>query len=276
MANTNNKSEDSSVVEIQTSETVVAQTETAIDAVTETETASATGAGWVVLLAVIVTFLLYRFGRHTEAARLKRWMPVFYAAVWGLAVLSITSLYAHGLDGRWKLVVWLVFLFCFFASLGWSRSIMSGVALAVEGRVVAGDSIRIDDVEGEVINFGLRSVSIRGIDGNIHEVPNNKFVSSTVVNLSAMGGDSVCDIYLEVPDSMKPSEALILAREVAILTPLASPRHRPEVFLEPTQNKHRRIRVRGYVFDPEYQEHFQSDVISRFSSLVKAETIDNV
>lgn len=263
MANTNNNSE--KTITVQTQETVEQQ------APIQEVAVNSTGAGWIFLLAIIVSFFLFRFGRHTEAKRIKRGMPVLYAVIWGLTLVSITSLYARGLDGQWKLVVWLVFVFGVFASVGWLRSVMSGVALAVEGRVVAGDSIRIDDVEGEVLSFGLRSVSIRGVDGNVHEVPNDKFVSSTVVNLSAIGGDSICDIFLEVPRTMKPADALVLAREVAILTPLASPRHRPEVFLEPTDNN-RRIRIRGYVFDPEYQEHFQSDVISRFSSLVKAET----
>ena len=263
MANTNNNTENTE--HVQTQEVVVQP-----DPLNEGPV-DVSGAGWIVLLAVLVSFFLYRFGTQTEAKRIKRWMPVLYAFVWSLAVVSITSLYARGLDGPWKLIVWLVFLFGVFASVGWLRSVMSGVALAVEGRVTTGDSIRIDDVEGEVVSFGLRSVSIRGVDGNIHEVPNDKFVSSTVVNLSAIGGDSICDIYLEVPESMSPNEALILAREVAVLTPLASPRHRPEVFLEPIEDKHRRIRVRGYVFDPEYQEHFQSDVISRFSSLVQAQ-----
>ncbi len=231
-------------------------------------TFSKTGAGWVVLIAILASFFLFRFGKNTKASSIRRWLPVLYTIVWGLAIVSVTSLYARGLDGPWKLVVWLVFLFGILASVGWLRSVMSGVALAVEGRILAGDSIRIGEVEGEVLSFGLRSVSLRGVDGNIHEIPNDQFVSTTVANLSAIGGDSVCDIYLEIPPHLSPGDALELALEVAILTPLASPRHRPEVFLEPVEDHHRRIRVRGYVFDPEYQEHFQSDVISRFSSLI--------
>lgn len=261
MANTNNHTENTQTVHIVQENSVVI----------ETGQAQAQGAGWIVLLALFVSFLLYRFGKNSRANSIRRWLPVFYTLVWGLVIISITSLYSRGLDGPWKLVIWLIFLFGFFASVGWLRSVMSGVALAIEGRVSEGDSIRIEDIEGEVVSFGLRSISIRGIDGNIHEIPNEKFVSETVANLSAIGGDSICDIYLQIPPDFSPNRALSLAKEVAILTPLASPRHRPEVFMEPNNSAQRRIRIRGYVFDPEYQEHFQSDVISRFSSLIRQE-----
>ena len=65
---------------------------------------------------------------------------------------------------------------------------------------------------------------------------------------------------------------IFFALEAAILSPLASPRHRPEVFL----GEHLevgapvKLMIRGYAFDPNYQDHFRSDVIERVTKMFAA------
>ena len=143
---------------------------------------------------------------------------------------------------------------------------MSGVALAIEGRINEGDAVKVDNIEGEIVAFGLRSIRVRAVDGTLHEIPNVKFVTESVANISGEGGDSACEITLAVPDDLEPARALAIAREVAILTPLASPRHEPEVFLRPpaAPNQPYKVLIRGYAFDQTYQEHFRSDVVARY------------
>lgn len=222
----------------------------------------------VILAAAAVSLLVRRVGRSRLLGNLRRWLPLFYTSIWALAIVGVTLIYARGLSNTWLLATWLLFLIVVLASVGWLRSVMSGVAISIEGRIKLGDSIRVENVAGEVIGFGVRSMRLRAVDGSIHEIPNDKIVTEVVANLSGDRGDSACELVIAIPDGIDPDAAVDVARRIAILTPLASPRHRPEVFLEARGHEEQRyeLRIRGYAFDAAYQDHFRSDVVSRIQS----------
>lgn len=243
------------------------------ETVTEMQTSRMTGAHLqgvfvVLIIAGLLSLLMRRVGRSNVAGPFRRWLPVAYSVVWGLAIVIVTMIYAQGLPNTWFLAIWLVFLVVVFASVGWLRSVMSGVALSIEGRIRLGDSIRVGDVEGEVIGFGMRALRLRSVEGTIHEIPNQKLVTEPVANLTGDGGDSACELTIAVPDEVDPDTALELARTIAVLTPLASPRHRPEVFLfaRDKQERSYELKIRGFAFDAAYQDHFRSDVVARLQS----------
>lgn len=222
----------------------------------------------ILVVATLVSLLLRRISRSGAGSSLRRWLPILYTAVWATAIVVVTWIYARGLSSTWMLAIWLLFLVVSFASVGWLRSVMSGVALSIEGRIRIGDSIRLGNVEGEVIAFGMRALRLRAVDGTIHEIPNEKLVTDTVANLTGDGGDSACELTIAVPHTIDPEDVLDLARRIAILTPLASPRHRPEVFLlaHHAGEQHYDLRIRGYAYDAAYQDHYRSDVISRLQA----------
>ncbi len=150
-------------------------------------------------------------------------------------------------------------------SLGWIRSVFAGVALGLERRVKFGDRLRVGDIEGEVIGMGLRAVSMRAEDGTVHDIPNERFITESISNLSGGSGDSACDLIVPVPMGMPSSIALEIALNAAIVSPLAYPRHKPQVFLLSPESPSSplRLSVHGYAFDTAYQEHFRSDVLHR-------------
>lgn len=235
--------------------------------------AHAQGVLATLVVAVLVTLLVRRVARSNSVGDLRRWLPLLYTSVWGVAVIVVTLIYAQGMSNTWFLAIWLVFLVIVFASFGWLRSVMSGVAISLEGRIKLGDSIRINAISGEVIAFGVRALRLRAVDGSVHDIPNERLVTEPVTNLSGDGGDSAAELVIPVPHGINPDIAVEIARRVAILTPLASPRHRPEVFLESSGNDGQRfeVRVRGYAFDAAYQDHFKSDVVSRIQGEFAAE-----
>lgn len=221
----------------------------------------------VIVVAVFTSMLLGRLGRSNLASGLRRWLPLLYTTLWGATLIALTVMYARGLSQMAFAGVFVLFLLGAFASVGWLRSVMAGVAISIEGRIHLGDSIRIGSTSGEVIGFGVRSLRLRAVDGSIHEIPNEKLVVESVTNLSGDGGDSATEFVIAVPAGVDPDRAVQVARDVAILTPLASPRHQPEVFLESGPHLHQfEIRVRGYAFDAAYQDHFRSDVVARIQS----------
>lgn len=220
---------------------------------------------FIVLTAVGISLMLSRLARSSFAGDLRRWLPVLYALLWGATLLSLTAIYARGLDNTAFVAVFIVFVVVALSSVGWLRSVMSGVAISLEGRIRIGDTIRIDQTSGEVVGFGVRSLRLRAVDGSIHEIPNEKIVTESVTNLSGTGGDTATELMIPVPPEINPETAVQIARSVAILTPLASPRHQPEVFLEAggPHGRQFEIRVRGFAFDAAYQDHFRSDVVAR-------------
>ena len=222
----------------------------------------------VVLIAIAASLAVRRLGRLRLTATVRRWLPVVYTTIWVAAGLAVVGRVTRGLPEGWGIAIGVALLMVAFASVGWLRSVVSGVAISIEGRIRLGDSIRIGNATGEVVAFGVRSVRLRAVDGSIHEIPNEKLVTEPVTNLSGDGGDSAAEVVVAVPRGVEPNRALLIAQRIAVLSPLASPRHLPEVFLEPSAAAGGQfdLRVRGWAFDSAYQDHFRSDVMSRLQA----------
>lgn len=232
-------------------------------------TASVSSAYTIILLflgASITSLLLRRAAGLRASSRVRRWIPLLHVSVWTTVVVGAMFTYASDLPDYWLVVLGLFVFLVGLSSVGWLRSVAAGITLAAEGRLRVGDNIRISGVVGEIASFGFRGVRVRAVDGALHEIPNEIFMTSPVATVSGDGGDSACEITMKIPPSVEPNRALEIARNVAILTPLASPRHRPEVFLRATDERDEtfEITIRGFAFDPTHQDHYRSDVIARF------------
>ena len=223
------------------------------------------GAMAVILVAVGLSYLLFRLTRLTIAERVKRWAPLLHLCTWVGALLGCGTLLIR--QGSLEWLAFGVILLCLVVvlNLNWLRSVLSGVALALEGHLDVGDAVRVDDFEGDVVHFGMRATRIRALDGTLHDVPNEHLMVQHVANLSGDGSDSACIVQIIVPKQLKIKDASALALQEAMLSPLASPRHRPEVFLQERlmPEDPLRLHIKGYAFDPNYQEHFRSDVLTR-------------
>ena len=220
---------------------------------------------FVVVLAGAVSYALFRLARLRVAERVKRWMPIAHVGVWAVTFLLAAALSIRHASTEW-LIFGLVLVFVIVAlNLNWLRSVLAGVTLTLEHHLEVGDSVRVEDLEGDITHFGLRATRIRAIDGTLHDIPNEDLLTQHVANLSGDGSDSACQILIAVPPGVTAREASEIALRAAILSPLASPRHRPEVFLRERADLDAplQLHVRGYAFDPSYQDHFRSDVLER-------------
>lgn len=217
------------------------------------------------VVALLLSLVLVRVSRLRILEKMARWFPLMHVLIWAVAWLVSATIAAYTLSTEWLLLDTLILALVVFIAQGWIRSVFAGVALGLERRVKFGDWLRVGEVEGEVMGLGLRSVSIRAEDGTVHDIPNERFITESVSNLSGGSGDSACDLYVPVPEGLPSQEALEIARNAAIVSPLASPRHKPQVFLIPPSEPGGalQLRVHGYAFDASYQEHFRSDVLHR-------------
>lgn len=219
----------------------------------------------IIILALVAGYVLFRLSHLETLQRFRPYIVGGLVILWGLAVVEMAFAIAHALTVHWLSLGLFLLGTIVLTNFEWLRNIMAGLAIAFERRIQVGDSVRLGEIEGEIQSFQLRAVRVRGIDGRAHEIPNRKFVDESVSNL-ASEGDSACDVTVSIPKHLSPQRARQLGREAALMTPLASPRHKPEVFVEADENDDQeriRLRVRGYAFDPAYQERYRSDVTSR-------------
>ena len=216
-------------------------------------------------VAAAVSYLLVRAMKLRLAERVKRWASLGHVAVWSIAILVSGALLIRAGASEWLFFLLSLAALLVLLNLGWLRSLLAGVALTLEHHLEVGDTVRLDEMEGDIVHFGLRATRIRAVDGTLHDIPNDQLLTRNVANLSGDGSDSACVITVIVPAHLAPERATRLAWEAAIVTPLASPRHRPEVFLHERrdQDDPLRLEIRGYAFDPNYQANFRSDVLAR-------------
>jgi small-conductance mechanosensitive channel len=158
-------------------------------------------------------------------------------------------------------------------NLEWLRNATAGIALAMESRFHAGDTVRLGETRGTIQGFDLRAVRLRSADGHHHTIPNTDFLELSVTSLAG-GGDSACELDIRIPDDVSTERARALAKQAATMSPLASPRHRPEVFittstLQTPAGDHTsvddrpRLHIRGYACQPVFRDHYRGDVLFR-------------
>lgn len=134
--------------------------------------------GVVVLnLAVLFFFAVVLRSLHFEPPRLARdlVLALGYIAV-SLYLLLIYNVDVAGIIAT-SAVITAVIGFSLQEVLG---NVMSGLALQLDRSIVAGDMVKIGDVQGIVRDINWRRVSIESLDGDLHIVPNSKFVQEQV------------------------------------------------------------------------------------------------
>lgn len=72
------------------------------------------------------------------------------------------------------------------------KDLLAGISIIFDNKYAVGDYIKINDFEGTVIDFGLRTTKIKAFTGEVKSIGNSSF--SEVINYSI----SDCDIFLKL------------------------------------------------------------------------------
>ncbi len=233
-------------------------------------------AWWVVGMVVLAAAVSWTLGRLLDLPglhRFRRWLALGRVLLWSFVAFDVVFALGHAVTEHWLVLGVVVVAIAALAGLDWLRNVVAGLALAFEDRFRPGDLVRHRDVEGELVHFGTRAVTLRSREGTLHHVPNQRFVRESLTHLETEG-KAACDILVALPRGVSPDRALRLAEQAAFLTPLASPHHRPQAFLDVDADDGDtgvRLHIRGYPFDPAYRDHYRSDVVARVHSLLRTE-----
>jgi len=65
------------------------------------------------------------------------------------------------------------------------ENVLGGVSLVLDQAVRVGDTLKVDDTVGTVVEVGLRSIRIRTLDRTLVSVPNGQIANMRIENLSA-------------------------------------------------------------------------------------------
>lgn len=168
---------------------------------------------------------------------------------------------------RWLAAALLALLFV--ASLAWWRSAVAAAILDLEGRVPVGAWCAVawagGRLEGRVLSRTFSTTRLEDPRGLVHELPNHLFLDAAVTPRVRENDPVATELLVPIPAAVDPAAMLRAARELAALSPHASPRRRPEVYLEPAEVGFT-LRVRGWIARPELAEAFRSQLLLELGS----------
>ncbi len=129
-------------------------------------------------IAVLFLFAVVLRRLRVEPPRLARDLVVGLSYI--ALVLYLFSVYHVDVTGiiATSAVITAVIGFSLQEVLG---NLMSGLALQLDRSIIPGDFVRIGDVQGVVRDINWRRVSIETVDGDLHIVPNSKFLHDEVI-----------------------------------------------------------------------------------------------
>lgn len=162
------------------------------------------------------------------------------------------------------------------------RNVTAGIAIAADNELEVGDTVEFSAGQGVVRRFDLQTVHIRSHDGRHYAIPNSTLLEEPICTDSG-GAESACTIEVPFPDDIDPETAKSLAREAAAMTPLASPNHKPEVFITTDASRDRQssgaapsarpfLHIRGFASQPQNRDRYRGEVLSRLIPALKNES----
>lgn len=91
------------------------------------------------------------------------------------------------------------------------KDVITGFFILVEGQYYVGDTIKVGDIMGTVLEFGIRSTKIKDFaNGTLHIVPNGSI--SVVNNLSR--GDQLANITIDIPYEYDSNNIITILKEI--------------------------------------------------------------
>ncbi len=81
------------------------------------------------------------------------------------------------------------------------KDFLEGFFNVFEDNISVGDYVSIDDVEGNIIDIGLRTIKVKSYSGEVHIVPNSKI--GHIINYSLENGKAIVDILVDYQSDLE-------------------------------------------------------------------------
>ncbi|MBK6286579.1 MAG: mechanosensitive ion channel [Gammaproteobacteria bacterium] len=159
-----------------------------------------------------------------------------------------------------------------FALKDIAASIVSGLILLFDRPFQVGDRVSFDNVYGEIVSIGLRSVRLQTLDDNLVTIPNSRFINDITASANAGALDMmvVTDFHLALDVDINLARDLV--RQVIVTSRFAYLKKPVTFSIEEVAVAERlaiRLRAKAYVLDVVYEKALQSDITLRSSELFR-------
>lgn len=198
-------------------------------------------------------------------------IAIFLAAMYGIVMVF--------LQGRQAMMLGLIGTLLVATGLALKQtisSVVSGILLLVDQPFQVGDRIRFDDVYGDVVDIGLRSVRIRTLGKNVVTIPNNEFLTGEVGSTSAGTLDAMVrwDFYVAITEDHQLVEELVF--ESCVSSRYAYLEQPVQIVLSEEQTEpgpSTVVTCKAHVIDVRYEGAFETDVTERVRRAFRAHGI---
>ncbi len=182
----------------------------------------------------------------------------------GLAVLTVHEpIFA-------SILITLVLLIIIFA---WPSlyDLISGVFFRVRQPCEVGDSVRMDDVEGRVVEVGTRGLVLQTREGDEAMIPYGRLARQTLRRTQLVSGTHIHAFQVQPPAGKDFAEIKRLVLQATIQCHWASVIHEPKVERRATF-----IEVSVYAHDVDHAPHVEAAVRAALGSATPAPAIDDL
>ncbi|OIP29892.1 MAG: hypothetical protein AUK47_26495 [Deltaproteobacteria bacterium CG2_30_63_29] len=235
-----------------------------------------------ILLIVFITAMTYlligqfnlfidrvRLGRGPWRQRVLNFAPVVRFAAFSALSLAIGSILFES-----SLVVLVLVLLSAVIALGAgsidvARNLLSGAMISFQRPFKVGDRLRVGELEGEVVQIGLRSCILKAPDGCQLEVPNHTFLNSTITQRDLLAFGAPLQLTFPVAAGVDLASTRELAYRAACISKYASPRRPPKVHLwHDPETGRLQLKVEVLAFDADYEDHLRSEIVEMLSEFM--------
>ncbi|MFW3146236.1 MAG: mechanosensitive ion channel domain-containing protein [Thermoplasmatota archaeon] len=235
--------------------------------------------GFLIIL-VVVAVLMKRFGDiffkelKTRSTKVnpeimemthKGTMGLMYFVIALIFMFTLLSIGGLGDIGQTFILVisMIIGLVVSFAATGSIGNMLSGLVLMSMRPFNVNDRVQLTGVIGDVVAIGIMFTTLRDLDGNLYELPNNNVLGASIINYTraVKEGDMAVVVDVGLGYDINPKVARSLMKRAALVSPGVVKDPPPRVLVRTFHDHAVEYRLRAYIDNPSNMMYIRSSVM---------------
>jgi small-conductance mechanosensitive channel len=155
------------------------------------------------------------------------------------------------------------------------NNFVSGLILLFERPIQIGDTIELGPLLGRVMHIGMRSISVRTVQGAEVIVPNSNLINAQLINWTRSDTNRRVDLPVSVTVGPEPEQVVEILRSAALEQPQVLRKPAPLVLVTKLGKESLSFTLQCWIPQEQFDET-QSALVTRISAALKAAEIEIV